>query len=296
MSVPETLTLALLREAEFKGPQLGVLGDPIAHSLSPAMHNAAIAALVPTHPKLAGLHYHRLHITAAELSLALPLLRNKGFIGLNLTVPHKIQALELVTQLSPEARQAASVNTLTIDGAGWAGHTTDGRGFIEALRENSGHSVQGRDIILLGAGGAARAVAAACLTENCRSLKVYNRDGARAQGLAEALHDPRVSAHEISKLGLPSLDAIIVNCTTLGLKASDSSPLPAELLQPGQFIFDTTYGSSPAQLIRDARAKGISHCDGRAMLRWQGALAFQLWTGTLPPAAPMRQALGEPAL
>lgn len=296
MSVPETFTLALLREAEFDGPQLGVLGDPIAHSLSPAMHNAAIAALLPTHPGLAGLRYHRLHITAAELPLALPLLRNKGFIGLNLTVPHKIQALELVTQLSPEARQAASVNTLTIDGAGWAGHTTDGRGFIEALQENSSRSVQGREVILLGAGGAARAVAAACLTENCRSLKVYNRDGARAQGLAEALHDPRVSAHEISNLSLPSLDAIIVNCTTLGLKASDPSPLPPELLQRGQFIFDTTYGSSPSQLLLDARAKGVSHCDGRPMLRWQGALAFQLWTGTLPPAAPMRQALGEPAL
>ncbi|NBR42676.1 MAG: hypothetical protein EBU04_07390 [Verrucomicrobia bacterium] len=209
---------------------------------------------------------------------------------------HRDRTSSRVTQLSPEARQAASVNTLTIDGAGWAGHTTDGRGFIEALRENSSRNVQGRDVILLGAGGAARAVAAACLTENCRSLKVYNRDGARAQGLAEALHDPRVSAHEISNLGLPSLDAIIVNCTTLGLKTSDPSPLPAELLQRGQFIFDTTYGSSPSQLLLDARAKGVSHCDGRPMLRWQGALAFQLWTGTLPPAAPMRQALGEPAL
>ncbi len=293
MSVPETWTLALLREAEFKGPQLGVLGDPIAHSLSPAMHNAAIAALVPTHPGLAGLHYHRLHITAAELPLALPLLRHKGFIGLNLTIPHKIQALELVTQLSPEARQAASVNTLIADGAGWAGHTTDGPGFIAALRENSGNSVQGRDVILLGAGGAARAVAAACLTEHCRSLKIYNRDGARAQALAEALHDPRVAAQEMSGVGPLPPDAVIINCTMLGLKTSDPSPLPAAFLQRGQFIFDTTYGSSPAQLIRDAQAKGISHCDGRAMLRWQGALAFQLWTGTLPPAAPMRQALGE---
>lgn len=293
MSAPDTLTLASLRTNDFAPGQLGVLGDPIAHSLSPAMHNAAIAALIPTHPKLAGLHYHRLHITAAELSHALPLLRQKGFIGLNLTVPHKIQALELVTQLSPEARQAASVNTLTADGAGWAGHTTDGHGFIEALRENSGHSVQGRDIILLGAGGAARAVAAACLTEHCRSLKIYNRDGGRAQALAEALQDARVSAPEISGLGLSSPDAVIINCTTLGLKASDPSPLAAEFLQRGQFIFDTTYGSSPAQLICDAQAKGISHCDGRAMLRWQGALAFQLWTGTLPPAAPMRQALGE---
>ena len=160
MSAPETLTPATLATATFRGPQLGVLGDPIAHSLSPAMHGAALAALGPTHPELAGWRYHRLHVTAAELPAALRTLHAKGFVGLNLTVPHKVQALGLVESLSAEARRAASVNTLLATPTGWTGHTTDGQGFLEALRERTGRTVAGRPVVLLGAGGAARAVAA----------------------------------------------------------------------------------------------------------------------------------------
>ena len=107
MSAPDTLTLASLRTMDFAPGQLGVLGDPIAHSLSPAMHNAALATLLPTHPRLAGVRYHRLHVTAGELPEALTLLHAKGFAGVNLTVPHKIQALTLVETLSAEAKRAA---------------------------------------------------------------------------------------------------------------------------------------------------------------------------------------------
>ena len=110
MSAPDTLTLASLRTTEFAPGQLGVLGDPIAHSLSPAMHNAAIATLLPTNPRLAGVRYHRLHITAEELPTALALLHAKGFAGVNLTVPHKIQALSIAETLSPEARRAESAD------------------------------------------------------------------------------------------------------------------------------------------------------------------------------------------
>jgi len=256
MSAPDTLTLADLRTAAFAPGQLGVLGDPIAHSLSPAMHNAALAMLLPTHPRLAGVRYHRLHVTADELPEALTLLHAKGFAGVNLTVPHKIRALTLVETLSPEARRAASVNTLVRTPTGWAGHTTDGQGFLEALRERTGGTTRGRPVILLGSGGAARAVAAAIQA---------------------------------------SPDAVIVNCTTLGLKPTDASPFPAALLAAGQFVFDTTYGSDPSRLLRDARERGVAGCDGRSMLRWQGALAFRLWNGMLPPDAPMRAALGETA-
>ena len=291
MSAPDTLTLADLRTRTFPHPQLGVLGDPIAHSLSPAMHNAALAALRSTHPHLASLSYLRVHITAAELPAALLRLRELGFAGLNLTVPHKIQALTLVSELSDEARRAESVNTLVPTATGWAGHTTDGRGFLEALRERSGHGISGRPVCLLGAGGAARAVAAACLAAGCSELRIVNRDVAKGEALAAALADPRARAGESPSL---PADAVIVNCTTLGLKSTDASPLPPELLRPGQFVFDTTYGTHPSQLLQAAAARGVNGCDGRPMLRWQGALAFQLWTGIMPPAAPMRSALGEP--
>mgnify|MGYP000002582262 FL=1 len=291
MSAPDTLTLADLRTRTFPHPSLGVLGDPIAHSLSPAMHNAALAALRPTHPTLASLHYLRLHITAAELPAALLRLRELGFAGLNLTVPHKISALTLVTELSDEARRAESVNTLVPTAQGWAGHTTDGQGFLEALREHSGRGISGRPVRLLGAGGAARAVAAACLAAGCSELHIVNRDIAKGTALAAALADARVRAGDSASL---PTDAVIVNCTTLGLKLGDTSPLSAELLHPGQFVFDTTYGPHQSQLLQDAAARGVDGCDGRSMLRWQGALAFRLWTGIMPPAAPMRAALGEP--
>ena len=294
MSAPDTLTLASLRTSKFAPGQLGVLGDPIAHSLSPAMHNAALAKLLPTNTRLAGVRYHRLHITAEELPEALSLLHAKGFAGVNLTVPHKIQALSLVESLSPEARRAESVNTLVRTASGWTGHTTDGQGFLEALRERTGRTTNGRPVILLGSGGAARAVAAACLDDGCASLHLHNRDAAKAANLASALADPRVQAAGLAEIKAdPS--AVIVNCTTLGLKSTDASPFPSELLAAGQFIFDTTYGSESSRLLKDARERDIACCDGRSMLRWQGALAFRVWNGMLPPEAPMRDALGETA-
>ena len=296
MSAPETFTLGSLRAAAFNGPQLGVLGDPIAHSLSPAMHNAALDALVGTQPQLSGWRYHRLHISAAELPEALRLLHAKNFRGVNLTVPHKIAALSLANTLSPTARRAESVNTLVRTAEGWEGHTTDGPGFLEALRERTGHATQGREVILLGAGGAARAVAAACLDDGCAALCIYNRDAHRATELCHALADRRATSGGLDTITAPSPDAVIVNCTVLGLKADDPSPITADLLRSGQFVFDTTYGAQPSQLLRDAAARGLGHCDGRTMLRWQGALAFRLWTGILPPATPMRLALGEAAL
>ena len=294
MSAPDTLTLASLRSTEFAPGQLGVLGDPIAHSLSPAMHNAAIATLLPTNPRLAGVRYHRLHITAEELPAALALLHAKGFAGVNLTVPHKIQALTIAEALSSEARRAESVNTLIRTATGWAGDTTDGQGFLEALREHSGRTTKGRPVILLGSGGAARAVAAACLADGCVSLHLHNRDAAKAADLASALGDPRVQAAGLAEIKA-SPEAVIVNCTTLGLKPTDASPFPSALLAAGQFVFDTTYGSEASRLLMDAREHGIACCDGRSMLRWQGALAFRLWNGMLPPEAPMRAALGETA-
>ena len=294
MSAPDTLTLASLRTSEFAPGQLGVLGDPIAHSLSPAMHNAAIATLLPTNPRLAGVRYHRLHITAEELPEALALLHAKGFAGVNLTVPHKIQALSLAESLSPEARRAESVNTLIRTATGWTGDTTDGQGFLEALRERTGNTTKGRPVILLGSGGAARAVAAACLADGCASLHLHNRDVAKAAALASALADPRVQAAGLAEIKAAP-DAVIVNCTTLGLKPTDGSPLAVALLAAGQFVFDTTYGAEPSRLLKDAAERGVAGCDGRSMLRWQGALAFRLWNGMLPPEAPMRAALGESA-
>ncbi|MFM9167886.1 MAG: hypothetical protein ACKOQ9_06150, partial [Verrucomicrobiota bacterium] len=167
MSPDDALDAPAIAALRPDGPRLGVLGDPIAHSLRPQMHTAAIAALASTSPEVEKLRYLRLHVKAGELPDALRALHTAGFIGLNLTVPHKVAALTLAESLSAEARRAGSVNTLVRTVNGWAGRTTDGRGFLEALKERSGRGVQGRPVIILGAGGAARAVAAACLDDGC---------------------------------------------------------------------------------------------------------------------------------
>lgn len=292
MTTDDALDAAAIAALRPDGPRLGVLGDPVAHSLSPRMHAAAIAALAPDAPEVARLRYLRLHVKAEELAGALRALHAAGFIGLNLTVPHKVAALGLAESLSPEARRAGSVNTLVRTGGGWAGLTTDGRGFLEALREKSGAGVADRPVIILGAGGAARAVAAACLDAGCPSLLIANRDGAKAAAVTEQLGCGARSSGLTAALRPPP-DAVIVNCTTLGLKPDDPSPLPPEALGPGHFVFDTTYGTHESRLLRDARTAGARGCDGRAMLRWQGALAFREWTGILPPSEPMRAAIGE---
>ena len=288
-----SITLKEILSRDFPHPCLAVLGDPISHSLSPAMHHAALQALAPSHPQLAQVKYLRLHIKPEELDQALTVLRSKNFIGLNLTVPHKISALSLVKSLSPEAKKAESVNTLVPTPEGWAGHTTDGQGFVEALNEYSGKGVEQKDIIILGAGGAARAIAAACIHANCRSLTIANRDITKAENLVKALNDSRVSAVGLKEISTIHSGAIIVNCTTLGLKSDDELPLAESLLKNAGFIFDTTYGAHETSFINTANKLGIKSCDGRSMLRWQGALAFKLWTGITPPQEPMRLAIGE---
>jgi shikimate dehydrogenase len=275
------------------GPRLGVLGDPIAHSLSPQMHGAAIAALAPSAPEVGRLRYLRLHVKAEELAEALRALHAAGFVGLNLTVPHKVAALSLVESTSAAARRAGSVNTLVRTPTGWDGRTTDGPGFLEALRERSGATVSGRPVVILGAGGAARAVAAACLDAGCASLAIANRDAAKAAAVVAALGGSGASAKGLGPSLLPPPGAVIVNCTVLGLKPGDPSPLTPGALRRDHFVFDTTYGAAESRLLADARAAGAGGCDGRTMLRWQGALAFRIWTGILPPSGPMRQAIGE---
>jgi len=287
------ITLTEIMSMDFPHPCLAVLGDPISHSLSPAMHNAVIQALAPQHQELKQVKYLRLHIKPDELAQTLKVLRSKNFIGLNLTVPHKVASIGLVKNISAEAQKAESINTLIPVQDGWAGHTTDGQGFLEALSEYSGSSINQKDVIILGAGGAARAIATACIGANCRSLIIANRDVTKAKKLVETLNDARVSAIGLKEILTIKPGAIVVNCTTLGLKADDDLPVSESLIKDAGFIFDTTYGTHETRLIKSAKKLGLKCCDGRSMLRWQGALAFKLWTGITPPHEPMRKAIGE---
>ncbi|MGN0834548.1 MAG: transposase [Candidatus Spyradosoma sp.] len=187
----KVFTLADLRAWTRREPSFAVLGRPIAHSLSPKMHNAALAAAARERsaPELAARRYFRFEIAPEELGEALPLFFEKNFLGLNLTIPHKVEALPLLKKISPEAAGIGAANTLARDDAlgGWRGENTDGRGFALAAEMSLGVKLAGTRVVLLGAGGAARAIAATALARGCVELVVVNRSRDRAEALARAL-------------------------------------------------------------------------------------------------------------
>ena len=305
----KVFTLADLRAWTRAEPSFAVLGKPIAHSLSPKMHDAALdaAARERSAPELAARRYFRFEIAPEELGEALPLFFAKNFLGLNLTIPHKVAALPLLKKISPEAEIIGAANTLArVDAlGGWRGENTDGRGFARAAEMSLGVKLAGTRVVLLGAGGAARAIAATALAQGCASLTIVNRSRDRAEALARALsgeatfqslHEnpsKEISLKRIPKISVLSPDEIrdfrgegktlVVNATPLGLKPGDPSPFPPELFRDGFAAYDTTYGAHVPALVAAARERGVPAADGRAMLAWQGALAFELWNGV--PAA-----------
>ena len=292
-------TLADLRDwpaatAGFRGPfRLAVLGDPVAHSASPPMQNAALAAC--------GLdaRYTRLHILPAELPEALRLLAPAGFLGVNLTLPHKTAVLPLLDSLDPHAADLGAVNTVRVERDGTLrGFNTDGPGFSRAVQAAFNLPLRGTRVLILGAGGGAgRALAAQCAAEGCARLVLVNRTFEKARLLADILR-PRIIAEAIPwetptlSPALRDID-LVVNTTSLGLRADDPSPLPADLLSPHHRVFDTVYqaGNLPTPLLAAASTASAPSVGGFALLLHQGALAFEHWFGQPAPIEEMRRAL-----
>jgi shikimate dehydrogenase len=260
----------------------GVIGWPVRHSRSPQMHNAAYAAL--------GLDwaYVAMPVQPAALPAALRGLSALGFAGANVTIPHKQAAAELCDRLSDAARRAGSVNTVLVcDDGSLRGETTDGQGMLDAIGP-----LPGREALVLGAGGAARAAVAALAAAGL-AVSVAARRPQAAQELAASLGAAAV-AWPVSQL--PSL---IVNATPLG-QAGDAGELPldAALLAPGQVVCDLAYRGDGAEtgLVAAARRRGARPVDGLDVLVGQGAIAFRLFTGQEPPLDVMRQAVRDPAV
>jgi len=280
--------------------RLGVLGDPVAHSLSPQMQNAALRAC-----KI-DMQYARFHIRANELRSALRSLRALDFVGVNLTVPHKIAAFAQIDRAEESASRAGAVNTIRIRDRKLLGSNTDGEGFLRAIRTE--FSVDVRDLrvlILGGGGGTGHAIAWQCALENCERLVLVNRTYEKAQALAERLRPffagPRVlgpaarleaTAWEEAALRAQLADVdLIVNATPLGMSPSDPSPIPARLLAPHHMVFDCVYGPSKTSLLRAADEAGARRANGLSMLLHQGALSFSIWFDREAPIDVMRAAL-----
>ena len=267
-------------------PRLAVIGDPVAHSKSPQMHNPALAA--------AGIAaaYTRLHILPGEIAECLRLLPAAGFIGINCTIPHKSTVLAAVDAPDETARRAGGVNTVIVQPDGTtAGTSTDGGGFSRAVRESFGASLKDLRILVLGAGGGAgRAGAMQCATERCATLTLANRTAEKLPPLAAEI-TAFYPAEKISlTTDLAAVD-LIVNCTAVGMKPDDLSPIAAERLSARHLVFDTIYVGHRTPLLRAADAAGARGANGLAMLLHQGALAFEHWFARPAPIEVMRAGL-----
>ena len=280
------LSLADLASWPHAGTALAVLGHPIKHSISPAMHNAALAELARRDPKArhAAWKYFRFDVPPADLPAALPLLHRAGFQGLNLTVPHKVIAFAHIADIDPAAARIGAVNTLVRTAEGWRGFNTDGYGLATAIRETLGRDLSGSHVILLGAGGAARGAAVECLLRGCASLSIANRTRHNLDALLAsiALLAPTISRRGFDPAEPPPdlpASAIVINATSAGLRPDDPAPIdPAALPRPAA-VFDMIYNPPLTPLLRTAAKLGLPHANGLSMLVHQGAKSLEIWTG-----------------
>jgi shikimate dehydrogenase len=268
---------------------LALIGHPVSHSLSPAMHNASFAA--------EGLDYVyvALDVRPQDLSAAVSGLRALNFRGFNITMPHKRAMLALLDSVDEGARISGAVNTVAIEDSTLHGYNTDGGGMVMACRE-AGIELPDRRILLLGAGGAAAAVALAFAAEGVGELRVVNRSTRHAAELRDKLRGAgpqKVEVYPYDALDEAAREAeVVVNATPLGMKDGDPLPIPAELLDEGPAVCDAVYcpGRETA-LVREARERGARVVTGERMLLYQGVLAQWLWTGREPNVKAMDAAI-----
>jgi len=270
-----------------------VIGDPVAHSLSPAMHNAAFRA--------AGKHaeYVAVHVLPDDLEAFFSEAKNR-LAGFNVTVPHKPAAFRFCDTSSEAARLSGSVNTVRINADGTlSGDTTDGTGFERALRESFGFELKNQDICLIGSGGVAHALAWHCALSGVRSLRILNRTLEKASDLLKDVqtHFPALNCEcalpfdrEAAARFLAS-SGLAVQCTSLGLHEGDPLPMDPALFPQKILYFDTIYRRTPLLAALDER--GIPTQDGQLMLLHQGAKSYEIWFDEAAPVEVMREALAD---
>lgn len=270
--------------------RLAVLGHPIAHSQSPPMQNAGLEAV-----GLAGeWSYEAIDVAPSDLERVLAELPGQGFVGANVTIPHKEAALALADERSAAAAAIGAVNTLTFTGAGIRADNTDAPGLLGALPLDP----RGSQALVLGAGGAARAAVWA-LREAGAEVSVWNRTAPRAADLAAELGVRALGAEELVDLDGPG---IVVNATSVGLGDASGAPrsglkefpFSADALHDRLVVVDLVYGAAETELVRAARACGATTVDGLEILVRQGGESFSIWTGLDAPLATMRRALRIP--
>jgi shikimate dehydrogenase len=256
-----------------------VIGNPIAHSKSPLIHAEFARA---TGQDIA---YDRVLAPLDAFAPTVEAFARDGGLGLNVTVPFKLEAFELAHTATERARLAGAVNTLKRLGDGWLADNTDGAGFVHDIVENHRVPFAGKDILVLGAGGAARGILKPLLDTRPRRVVISNRTHLKAEGLAHHFIEygpiEAVTPAELDGMGFD----VVINATSFGLKGDEKSPIPwpASIFAPGSFACDLVYGDAPTRFVRFAQASGAAATsDGLGMLVEQAAESFFLWRGVRP--------------
>ncbi len=262
--------------------QYAVFGNPVGHSKSPLIHTAFAEQ---TGQRLS---YRAIEVSIGGFAAAVEAFRHAGGCGCNVTVPFKRDAFELASQLDKEAALSGAVNTLVWNGSGIAGFNTDGKGLLRDLQQNLGIELEGRRVLLVGAGGAAAGVLGALLSAAPAQLVVCNRTPARAQQLVERFSRETAAALIAAPMVQPGGDYdLVINATSASL--SDQIPsLPAGLFRDQGVAYDLAYADQPTAFLRWATGHGAQRChDGWGMLVEQAAEAFLIWRGVRPKTAPV---------
>jgi shikimate dehydrogenase len=268
----------------------GIIGDPVEHTLSPAMHNAAFNNL-----KLDFI-YVAFRVKTNELENAMRGVRTLGIHGLNVTMPHKNLVIDCLDEIDPTAKFIAAVNTILNDNGKLIGFNTDGVGALKALKEN-GVDLNGKKLLLLGAGGAANAIAFHAAQE-AEELVILNRTAEKAKKSAELLRrklNKKIRANSLSASHIRGElrdSDILINATSVGMHPKvDQSPVRPEWLRPSLCVMDIVYNPIVTRLAKDAKSKGAKVISGIEMLIYQGAASFEIWTNHPAPIKTMRKAV-----
>ena len=268
----------------------GIIGYPIAHTLSPVMHNTAFKALNLDYIYIA------FKVEKDRLNEAIESMRALSIHGLNVTIPHKESVTQFLDEISPEAKDIGSVNTILNRSNRLIGYNTDGIGAIRALEDHKVNPKQ-KNIVLLGAGGSARSIAFH-LSQCAEKIVILNRTKVRAKKLAESLKskfDSNVIWNQLSRESIRDhmINAdILINTTSVGMNVkSNESLVDSSCLNPGMCVFDIVYSPAGTKLVRDAKKIGAKVIDGIDMLVYQGAMASNIWTGKDPSINVMKEAI-----
>jgi len=273
-----------------------VFGHPVSHSLSPAMHQAAFEAL--------GLNavYLAFDVDEASLPAALAGLQALGAGGVNLTIPLKRRAFEILPRLDLSARLLGAVNTVAFGPDGMTGYNTDGIGFLRDLQATADMTPDGRHVCIVGCGGAGRAISLTCATQGAATVTLANRTPDRSRLIAAEVRQQAPAVQVEVLAGAPAAWSgairaadLVVHCTPVGLHAGDESVLSAAAFRPGQVVYDLIYTVPVTPVMQVARAAGARVCNGLGMLVQQGAASFAIWTHQEPDIARMRAAI-EPLI